>query len=112
MLVLCQAGPETVPAIRQLSHDLENRLLTLPAHPYLRRLLHRLRITLRLRNREVSSLEARLLLSPHQPYNLQRLAQLPGPLANRGKRDAIRLVLRLIPSRAQPQLETAIANHV
>src|SRR5260370_42031171 len=112
MLILSQAGPETVPAISQLSNNLENRLLSLPADPYLRRLLHRLRVALRLGDRKVSSLEARLLLSPHQPYNLQRLAQLSGPLANRGKRDAIRLVLRPIPSRTQPQLETAIANHV
>src|SRR5712691_11646694 len=112
MLILCQAGPETVPAVSQLGNNLENRLLPLPAHPNLRRLLHRLRVTLRLRDRKVSSLEAGLLLGPHQPYNLQRLAQLPGPLANRRERNAIRLVLRLIPSRTQPQLETAIANHV
>src|SRR5438876_666168 len=83
--------------------DAQRHLLATAADPDLRELLDRLRVAVRAVERQVLALEGDGLLRPQPLQHLERLVEDLQPRACARIRDAVRLVLALVPARADAE---------
>src|SRR5438552_778959 len=108
--VLVSAQTDSIPSVREIGNNPQERLLPYSTDPDLRR--HRSRVTPGSIDLEVFALERCLVLGPHRSYDLDCFPQLLHPFPNRWEGDTIRLVLWLVPTGANRQLQPSSANMV
>ena len=102
-----------VPVVRALGHDAQRDLLAAAAdHQLGMRLLHRLGIERRVGELVVAALEGGAALRPQRRDDLARLVQPLQPLAQGIERNAVRLVLVLLPAGAEAEQQPPARDDV
>src|SRR5438132_539940 len=106
-------APPDIPVVGVLGHDAQGDALAAAAdHQLGMGRLHGLGIERSIRELVVAPLEVAAALGPQGLHHLARLVQTLQPLAHRPERDAVGLVLVLLPARAEPQEEPAARDDV
>src|SRR5436309_3298031 len=106
-------APPDIPLVGVLGHDAQGDALAAAAdHQLGMGRLHWLGIERSIRELVVAPLEVAAALGPQGLHHLARLVQTLQPLAHRPERDAVGLVLVLLPARAEPQEEPAARDDV
>ncbi len=94
-------------------HQLERHLLAAAADPQRRiRLAHTFRLVDRLVDGVVLARKGRIVFRPHLDQNLSGLAEGPHALARLREPVAIRAPFVLVPARAEPAIQPAMAHHI